>query len=412
MFIVVARFAFCLQEVCCGGGNECTYQAPVFSASGTNAGTTDYKEELNKIREQMETLLSIEGMAETAMLPSYMNEDGFLPVSLLLNLISTSLPSLSVDTVIEAVQGSDKVVVDGETKMIRPAIPVERKTIILRDVADDVTEDDIRQLFEGVGSVESIKPPVGNNWFIVMTSEAEALSALKTLRSKTLKDMAVHARIKNESRIMTINRMINALRESMPESSNPYFSSMQFSMFSSANMTDAPASDFSQANRKGVNNRGNKTRGKRSRRHAANVKPIVLPQLSNVSSFPPLVFTGGEASGYGAGFVHYSKEELLDIVKGVKDLSLPATPEGDFSLVLSATPNSELVSKQRTMSIDQSIEAGKPRTFSVDSVDYTTMLVGDEEEAVKEEVRRRRKNRKPKKLDYAKAIGKGKKEEK
>ena len=238
----------------------------------------------------METLLSIEGMAETAMLPSYRNEDGFLPVSLLLNLISTSLPSLSVDTVIEAVQGSDKVVVDGETKMIRPAIPVERKTIILRDVADDVTEDDIRQLFEGVGSVESIKPPVGNNWyslrliimtrFIVMNSEAEALSALKTLRSKTLKDMAVHARIKNESRIMTINRMINALRESMPESSNPYFSSMQFSMFSSANMTDAPASDFSQANRKGVNNRGNKTRGKRSRRHAANVKPIVLPQLS------------------------------------------------------------------------------------------------------------------------------------
>ena len=52
-------------------------------------------------------------------------------------------------------------------------------------------------------------------------------------------------------------------------------------------------------------------------------------------------------------------------------------------------------------------------------MDYTTMLVGDEEEAVKEEVRRRRKNRKPKKLfgrlgrmkrrDYAKAIGKGKK---
>ena len=92
--------------------------------------------------------------------------------------------------------------------------------------------------------------------------------------------MAVHARIKNESRIMTINRMINALRESMPESSTPYFSSMQFSMFSSANMTDAPASDFSPANSKGVNNRGNKTRGKRSRRHAANVKPIVLPQLS------------------------------------------------------------------------------------------------------------------------------------
>ena len=238
----------------------------------------------------METLLSIEGMAETTMILSYMNEDGYLPVSLLLNLISTYLPSLSVDTVIEAVHDSDKVVVDGETKMIRPAIPVERKTIILRDVASDVTEDDIRKLFEGVGQVESIKPPVGNNWyyysitltdrFIVMSSEAEALSALKTLRSKTLKDMPVHARIKNESRIMTINRMINALRESMPESSNPYFSAMQFSMFSSASMTDAPASDFSHTNRKGMNNRGNKNRSKRNRRHAPNVKPIVLPQVS------------------------------------------------------------------------------------------------------------------------------------
>ena len=56
------------------------------------------------------------------------------------------------------------------------------------------------------------------------------------------------------------------------------------------------------------------------------------------------------------------------------------------------------MSKQRTMSIDQSLEAGAPRTYSVDSVDYSTMLVGDAEEEVKEEVRKRRKARKPRKL--------------
>lgn len=50
------------------------------------------------------------------------------------------------------------------------------------------------------------------------------------------------------------------------------------------------------------------------------------------------------------------------------------------------------------MSIDQSLEAGMPRTYSVDSVDYTTMLVGDMEEEVKEEVRKKRKDRKQKKL--------------
>ena len=61
-------------------------------------------------------------------------------------------------------------------------------------------------------------------------------------------------------------------------------------------------------------------------------------------------------------------------------------------------PNAELASKQRTQSIDQTIEMGKPRTYSVDSVDYTTMLMGDVEEEVKAEARKRRRNRKPRKL--------------
>ena len=60
--------------------------------------------------------------------------------------------------------------------------------------------------------------------------------------------------------------------------------------------------------------------------------------------------------------------------------------------------NSELVTKQRTQSIDRSLEIGMPRSYSVDSVDYTTMLMGDMPEEVKEEARKRRRNRKPKRL--------------
>lgn len=61
-------------------------------------------------------------------------------------------------------------------------------------------------------------------------------------------------------------------------------------------------------------------------------------------------------------------------------------------------PNAELATKQRTQSIDQTLEMGRPRTYSVDSVDYTTMLMGDVEEEVKEEARKHRRNRKPRKL--------------
>ena len=83
--------------------------------------------------------------------------------------------------------------------------------------------------------------------------------------------------------------------------------------------------------------------------------------------------------------------------------------------------NAELAGKQRTQSMDASLAAGMPRTYSVDSVDYTTMLLGDVAEEVKAEARKRRRQRKGKKLwasggllrnsDFAKAIAKPKVEE-
>lgn len=53
-----------------------------------------------------------------------------------------------------------------------------------------------------------------------------------------------------------------------------------------------------------------------------------------MSSFPPLVFTGGVVPAYSGSFIHYTKEEIMDIVKGVRDLSIPSVPEGDHSLVV------------------------------------------------------------------------------
>lgn len=113
---------------------------------------------------QIETILSIEDMAQTVVLPSYMTEDGFISIPLLIQLFQLNLSGISVQDVINACKDSNKVVVDVDMCMIRPNIPVERKTIILRDLDDKVTEDDIRTIFEGIDSIATIKPPVGNNW--------------------------------------------------------------------------------------------------------------------------------------------------------------------------------------------------------------------------------------------------------
>ena len=162
---------------------------------------------------------------------------------------------------------------------------------------------------------------------------------------------------------------------------------------------------------------GKANRGRRDRRVPA-VKPIPLPQidvkftwndkLQSRSSFPPLVYTGNQTIGYQTEFTRYSADDIMKIVRDLKDLSLPSIPEGDYSLVveddqnidvqLTEDANSDLVAKQRTQSIDRSLEAGMPRSYSVDSVDYTTMLMGDMPEEVKEEARKRRRNRKPKRL--------------
>ena len=82
-------------------------------------------------------------MAQTLVLPSYMDEDGFISISTLLALFPMNFSGITIEDVIKAVKDSDSVVVNLETYSIRPNIPVERKTIILRDMDSDIVEEDI-----------------------------------------------------------------------------------------------------------------------------------------------------------------------------------------------------------------------------------------------------------------------------
>lgn len=84
------------------------------------------------------------------------------------------------------------------------------------------------------------------------------------------------------------------------------------------------------------------------------------------------------------------------------NIEIPASIQpGDHSDVLVAA-NTQLVEKGRTMSIDEALShgirfmstgdcLGRPRILSTDSVDYTQMLYGNEDEEVVEKVRKDRK---------------------
>lgn len=234
----------------------------------------------------METIFSIDNMAQTMVLPSYMNEDGFIPIQTVIYLFQMNLSGVTVQDVIDATKDSDKVIIDEEMCTIRPNINSERKTIILRDLDASVTEGEIRSIFEGMDCIESVKPPIGNNWyvfsyfdnyrFITMDSEEHALAALQFLQTKKFRDQSIHARIKNESRIMTINRLIAA---KAPEVNTMYYGSFNpnsTSVFSSASMTSTPSVEFNHVskNKRRVKNKHN------DRRNRSTSKPIPLPQLS------------------------------------------------------------------------------------------------------------------------------------
>ena len=54
----------------------------------------------------------------------------------------------------------------------------------------------------------------------------------------------------------------------------------------------------------------------------------------------------------------------------------------------------ELVEKGRTMSIDQALRNAAPRTWSVDSIDYSNMVLGSMDEETATVLRKRRKQHK------------------
>ena len=110
----------------------------------------------------------------------------------------------------------------------------------------------------------------------------------------------------------------------------------------------------------------------------------------------PLVITVSKPAGYEGGFIHYSKEELYSIVKDSKDISLPEVSEEMKSLgIVTEKANTELVEKGRTMTIDQALRGRAPRTWSVDSIDYTSLVTGDLGEEG-ENLRKRRRHQKKK----------------
>ena len=94
-----------------------------------------------------------------------MNDSGYVSLEVIAGFRKVKELSNKMEDILEALKGSETVVVDEANLLIKPSLVFERKTVILRDVPEETTEEEIRSLFTGLGEIESVKMEFIGTWY-------------------------------------------------------------------------------------------------------------------------------------------------------------------------------------------------------------------------------------------------------
>ena len=158
---------------------------------------------------QIEYYLSRENLARDTFLVNQMNAEAYAPISLIAGFSKMKSFTTDMAVIMEAIKLSKKLEVDEAGTSVRPTdmeLDGKKKTtIILREVAADVPEEQVRELFDEAtfGPIAKIRSDVGGFWFIEMENEISS-DLLDKIREKELNGAKVMVRLKTESTARTI----------------------------------------------------------------------------------------------------------------------------------------------------------------------------------------------------------------
>jgi hypothetical protein len=173
-----------------------------------------HEERLEATRKQVEYYFSADNLRNDVFLTSQMDAQRTVPMAVILKFPKLrALVNGDKGMLSEAIAPSTVIAVTGESGDRIKATFLDssgsgsgnnRKTIILREVAPDATEAEIREIFafdEFACEVESVRSDIGNCWFVMMSSESAAKDALLGLKLKRrqLRGESVKARLKTDS---------------------------------------------------------------------------------------------------------------------------------------------------------------------------------------------------------------------
>lgn len=168
---------------------------------GADAPKTKEKSPEEQIQETLESMLSKKGLVKDQFLASKMNPQMYIPISVLLLHDRLQILGATKEQVAAAAAKSKRLGVDEQKTMVRPVLKSKRNVVILRDLPDGTTEEEIVQLLSAgpfADNVVSVKPEVNNTWFVKFNVDDGAQDVVLWLRSQTFKGKPVNAAIKSE----------------------------------------------------------------------------------------------------------------------------------------------------------------------------------------------------------------------
>jgi len=154
-----------------------------------------------KIQDVLESLLSKKNLVRDQFLASKMNPQMYIPIPVLLSHNKLTALETSTEEVVAAASRSKRLGVDEQGLMVRPVLKSKRNVIILRDVPDGTTEEEIMALLKNgphADHIVSAMPEVNNTWFVKYDVDDGTQDVVLWLRSQNFKGNPVNAAIKSE----------------------------------------------------------------------------------------------------------------------------------------------------------------------------------------------------------------------
>mmetsp|Transcript_100527 Transcript_100527/g.174532 ORF Transcript_100527/g.174532 Transcript_100527/m.174532 type:complete len:660 (-) Transcript_100527:63-2042(-) len=190
---------------------------------------------INDVQSRLEDLLSKQSLADDAFIQQHFNAQMYISLSILIRHTSMQSLGASPTTLLEAAkaaaQQSEKVTLDKDGWMVRPLLKPRRNTLILHDLPEDTTEEELVELFASSPESEafcSLKPDVNNTAFATFKNDESAQNAALWLRGQKHKGAVIKCAIKSEH---FVRSFYPASPSPMMQAASPYMMPGQVMMW-------------------------------------------------------------------------------------------------------------------------------------------------------------------------------------